>query len=61
MENMKFPFFQVEGDAYETGFQYGQLAKDRVHKSIDVYRMIFLERSNIQWNKATCQKLQICA
>ena len=52
MKNMKFPFFQVEGDAYETGFQYGQLVKEQVHKSIDVYRTIFLERSDIQWNKA---------
>lgn len=50
--DLKIPFFKVEGDPYEVGFQHGRLAKERIQKSLDIYRRAFLEMANIQWNKA---------
>ena len=50
--DLTFPFYKVEGDPYEVGFQHGQLAKERIQKGLDIYRQAFLEMANIQWNKA---------
>lgn len=50
--DFKFPFYKVEGDPYGVGFQHGQFAKERIQKSLEIYRRAFLEMANIQWKKA---------
>ena len=50
--DLTFPFYKVEGDPYEVGFQHGQSANERIQKSLDIYRRAFLEMANIQWAKA---------
>ena len=52
MTKRKWPFFKVEGDPYEVGFKYGQLTENQIHQSLNIYRLLFLERSNIEWSKA---------
>lgn len=51
MADLKFPFIKAQGKAEEVGFQYGQQAKERIHHSLDIYRLFFLERANIQWDE----------
>ena len=52
MSNLAFPFFKVSGGPYEVGCQHGQLAKERIQKSLEIYRLAFLEQANITWNNA---------
>jgi len=39
--DVTFPFYKVEGNPYEVGFQYGRLASERIQKSLDIYRQAF--------------------
>lgn len=52
MADLSFPLLKLGGSPYEVGFQHGELAKERIQKSLDIYRLAFFEMANIQWNKA---------
>lgn len=46
-----FPLVEIAGNARTRGRQYGKLAMERVHRSIDIYKAGFLE-SGVDWPKA---------
>lgn len=46
-----FPLIEIAGNARNRGRQYGKLAIERVHRSIDIYKVGFLE-SGVDWPKA---------
>jgi isopenicillin-N N-acyltransferase-like protein len=52
MSDVIFPFYKFEGTVFEVGLQHGTSAAERVHKSLDFYRLAFLEKANLQWAKA---------
>jgi isopenicillin-N N-acyltransferase-like protein len=52
MSEINYPFYKVEGDDYEVGFQHGRLAQERIQSSVELYRRAFYEIANIQWEKA---------
>jgi len=47
---MSFPYIQVEGGPYERGLQYGSKARDRVHRSVDIYLSAFAAKG-LDWPK----------
>jgi isopenicillin-N N-acyltransferase-like protein len=44
-----YPVIRVHGDARERGRQYGQQARDRVHRSISAYRTVFQHYATWDW------------
>jgi isopenicillin-N N-acyltransferase like protein len=52
MADSRFPFYTVKGAPREIGRQHGRYAKERIENCIDVYRLAFKERANIEWGKA---------
>jgi isopenicillin-N N-acyltransferase-like protein len=46
-----FPFVEIAGDALTRGRQYGQRATERVHRSIEIYKVAFAERG-VDWPRA---------
>jgi len=52
MNEVNFPFYKWAGTPFEIGLQHGRSAVERVHKSLDFYRLAFLEKANLQWAKA---------
>ena len=49
---MKFPFIEIEGTPYELGFQHGAAFKPQVQRSIACYREMFLDYSDLTWERA---------
>ena len=45
-------YIKVSGTPYERGFQYGSQAKERIHKVIDEYKVLFEKEAFITWDKA---------
>ncbi|HYZ81136.1 MAG TPA: C45 family peptidase, partial [Solirubrobacteraceae bacterium] len=46
-----FPRVEVEGSARERGRQYGEAARDRVHRSVEIYRDVFAHYSGWDWER----------
>ncbi|NLK95998.1 MAG: acyl-CoA--6-aminopenicillanic acid acyl-transferase [Clostridiales bacterium] len=49
---MNLPVIEVSGNSYEIGFQYGSKAKKYIDVTINVYKNMFMEFSNINWETA---------
>lgn len=45
-------YIKVSGTPYERGFQYGSQAKERIHKVIEEYKVLFEKEAFITWDKA---------
>lgn len=50
-EVTRYPRIRVEGSARERGFQYGEAARERVHRSIEGYREAFQHFAGWDWSK----------
>ncbi len=48
-----FPHVRVTGGPRERGRQYGGLARDRVHASVDLYRTVFSHFAGWDWDTVT--------
>ncbi|HEX3723383.1 MAG TPA: hypothetical protein VHV31_11355, partial [Nitrolancea sp.] len=49
MQPESFPVIQVSGSPYERGHQHGSLARERVARSIEIYREAFAESASLDW------------
>ena len=47
-----FPIVEASGTPYEIGFAHGSGAKERVKVSLDTYKAMFKDFSNIEWEDA---------
>lgn len=47
-----FPYIEIEGNSYEIGFQEGKNFKDRIKNSVDCYKKMFMDYSNLEWERA---------
>ena len=52
MEVKTFPHVKVSGTPYEIGKAYGQQLRENIRISLDCYRTMFYDYSNIDWDKA---------
>ncbi len=50
MEN--FPLAEIAGTPYEIGYQHGKLFKEKVADTIACYREMFMDYSNLEWERA---------
>lgn len=50
MEN--FPLAEIEGTPYEIGYQHGKIFREKVANTIDCYREMFMDYSNLKWGRA---------
>ena len=50
MEN--FPIAEITGTSYEIGYQEGSLFKEKVAGTIQCYREMFKDYSNLEWERA---------
>ena len=48
----KFPFLEIEGTSYEIGYQHGAHFKAQIQNSIQCYRDMFKDYSNLEWDRA---------
>jgi isopenicillin-N N-acyltransferase like protein len=46
-----FPRVEVEGGARERGRQYGETARDRVNRSVDIYHEVFAHYAGWDWER----------
>ena len=49
MTGQPYPCIEVQGLAYERGYQHGQQARDRVLRSIEIYRAAFEANNKLAW------------
>ncbi|WP_195268854.1 C45 family peptidase [Eubacterium sp. 1001713B170207_170306_E7] len=49
---MNFPYIEIEGTPYEIGFQEGENFKEQIQGSIDCYKAMFMDYSNLSWDRA---------
>lgn len=49
---MELPVIEVSGSKYEIGYQHGQKAKEQIAVNIDIYKEMFMEYANIDWERA---------
>ena len=47
-----FPYVEIEGTPFEIGFQHGELFKDKILNSIQCYKEMFMDYSNLEWSRA---------
>ena len=47
-----FPYVEIEGTPFEIGFQHGELFKDKILNSIQRYKEMFMDYSNLEWSRA---------
>ena len=47
-----YPIIKVSGSAHQRGRQYGEQARDRVAKCIEIYQNFFEGRANLGWEEA---------
>lgn len=45
-----YPLISVHGASYERGFQYGTLARERVHGSLGFYGKVFQDALEVEWS-----------
>lgn len=49
---MNFPYIEIEGTPYEIGLQEGTHFKVQIQGSIDCYKQMFWDYSNLSWERA---------
>ena len=49
---MNFPYIEIEGTPYEIGFQEGRSFKAQINGSMECYRAMFMDYSNLNWDRA---------
>ena len=49
---MNFPYIEIEGTSYEIGYQEGQNFKKQILGSINCYKQMFMDYSNLSWERA---------
>lgn len=49
MDRPPYPIFQIGGNAYERGRQHGSVARERVAKSVEIYRQAFADSAKLDW------------
>ena len=49
---MNFPYLEIEGSPREIGFQQGEHFKEQIQRSIDCYKQMFLDYSDLEWDRA---------
>ncbi len=49
MPSEHFPVIQVSGLPYERGRQHGEKARDRVARSVEIYRQAFADSAGLDW------------
>lgn len=49
MPSQHYPIIQVSGSAYERGRQHGERARERVARSVEIYRSAFADRAGLDW------------
>jgi isopenicillin-N N-acyltransferase-like protein len=52
MSNQPYPLVAVSGSAFERGRQHGELAQERVARSVEIYRRAFESGPKLQWPAA---------
>lgn len=52
MNSSLFPIIHVSGSPHDIGCQHGELARAQIQVSIENYRRMFLDYSNITWDTA---------
>jgi isopenicillin-N N-acyltransferase-like protein len=50
-----FPIVRVSGSAYERGQQYGEQARDRIHRSIGAYERTYRYFADWDWQRAAAE------
>lgn len=50
MQQHHYPVIRVSGSAYERGRQHGELARERVAKSVEIYRKAFSDSAKLDWS-----------
>jgi len=53
MSELSFPRVRVRGTAHERGLQYGAQATERVKRSVELYREVFLRYAGWDWDQVT--------
>lgn len=53
-----FPIVRVSGSAYERGRQYGEQARERVHRSIAAYDRTYRYFAGWDWQRATTEAMR---
>jgi isopenicillin-N N-acyltransferase like protein len=53
-----FPIVQVRGSAYERGRQYGEQARERVHRSIAAYERTYRYFAGWDWQRARSEAMR---
>lgn len=49
---MNFPYIEIEGTPYEIGFQEGENFKTQITGSIECYKVMFMDYSQLDWDRA---------
>ena len=52
MSDCPFPVFKIEGNAIERGQQYGSQCKDLIGQAVAIYRQIFKDESDLNWEQS---------
>src|SRR5262245_41363326 len=52
MEGQHYPVIEVAGSAYERGRQHGERARERVERSVELYRAAFARGARLDWPQA---------
>lgn len=47
-----YQYIELKGSAYERGVTYGQQAKEKILRSLNFYRELFLVQNHLQWETA---------
>ena len=47
-----FEYAEIEGSSYEIGFQHGQIFRKQIQGSIDCYKQMFMDYSDLPWERA---------
>lgn len=50
MEN--FPLLEIEGTPYEIGYKHGGVFKEKIAGTIQCYREMFKDYSDLEWERA---------
>jgi len=48
-----YPHVRVSGDSYSRGQQIGEIAADRVKRSVEIYRQVFAHYAGWDWDQVT--------
>ncbi|MCI8639136.1 MAG: acyl-CoA--6-aminopenicillanic acid acyl-transferase [Coprococcus sp.] len=48
----KFPYIEIEGTSYEIGFQEGKSFGKQIQNSMECYKQMFMDYSQLEWTRA---------